>query len=505
MNGHLFSIRSTSLLSPMLWDGVRIFGMLILLLASTGTGQAQIPSILIQPDIRVFTVLGALRAAGFDEGSLLLHPAGLPIAREFRNLPAGLKARLKNFYESRRRGEDPRKELTKYISLAFVIDGPPEFKPLLAPGQMPPDASSVAELTSLLGEFYAKARVESVWSRYKYLHDRAVLEYRPLINRMIMTTEGYLRMRSGVYRGRQLVLVPDYLVPPNTFHARTYQSSYYFLFSPSKSSGISGIRHQFLHFLLDPFAARYPLPVEQRKALNEIMLAGNEHPESAGQGVQEMVTESLIKAVEMRLDRLPQEQAEASLNEAVRSGALLCPHFFSALQRFEKEFEGFQLYYRTLLSGMDIAAVRTARQAAGSSTPGETAPANRLTEVERLIRQARSSLGSDELERAAELFNLVLDRHDSRNGQALYGLGIVAVSRGDKNAARDYFGRTVASDSCPDSVKVWAYIYLGRLFDLDDDREEAILQYRAAVALGDDTRGAQAVARSGLLEPFQPK
>ena len=489
----------------MLGDGVRIFGILLLFLALGGQGRTQIPSILIQPDIRVFTVLGALRAGGFDEGSLLVHPAGLPIAREFRNLPTGLKARLKNFYESHRAGEDPRKELTKYISLAFVIAGPPDFKPLLPPGQMPPDAYSVAELTGLLGEFYATAKVESIWSRYKHLHESAVLDYRPLINRMIMTTEGYLRLRSGVYRGRQLVLVPDYLVPPNTFNARTYQSSYYFLFSPSASPKVSEIRHQFLHFLLDPFAARYPLPVEQRKTLTEIMLTGSEHPESAQEGVQEMITESLIKAVEMRLDRLAQEEAEASLNEAVRSGALLCPHFFSALQRFEKEFEGFQLYYRMLLSDLDIAAVWEAREAALDSTSGERAPANRPTEVERLIRQARSSLGSDELERAAELFNLVLDRHDSRNGEALYGLGIVAVSRGDKNAARDYFGRTVASESSPDSVKVWAYIYLGRLFDLDDDREEAVLQYRAAVALGDDTRGAQGVARSGLLEPFQPE
>lgn len=489
----------------MLAGGFRACGILILLLAPAGRSQAQIPSILIQPDIRVFTVLGALRAAGFDEGSLLLHPAGLPIAREFGNLPTGVTARLKSFYDSHRGEEDPQKELTKYISLAFVIDGPPDFKPLLAAGQMPPDASSVAELTNLLGEFYAKARVESIWSRYKHLHDRAVVAYRPLVNRMIMTTEGYLRMRSGVYRGRQLVLVPDHLVPPNTFNARTYQSSYYFLFSPSKSPKVSEIRHQFLHFLLDPFAARYPLPVEQRKILTEIMLAGSEQPESAGQGVQEMVTESLIKAVEMRLDRLPREEAEGALNEAVRSGALLCHHFFEALQQFEKEFEGFQLYYRTLLSGLDISDVWEVRQAVISSSPRKMPRAERPTEVERLMRQAKSSLGSEELERAAELFNLVLDRHDSRNGEALYGLGIVAVSRGDKNTARDYFGRAVASESCPDSVKVWAYIYLGRLFDLDDDREEAILQYRAAVALGDDTRGAQAVARSGLLEPFRPK
>ena len=145
---------------------------------------------------------------------------------------------------------------------------------------------------------------------------------------MILTTDGYLRMRSGVYRGRQLVLVPDYLVPPNTFNARTYQSSYYFLFSPSKSPKISEIRHQYLHFLLDPFAARYPLPVEERKTLAEMMLFGSENPEPAPGGLQEMVTESLVKAVEMRLDRLPEEEAEVSLNEAVRSGALLCRHFF---------------------------------------------------------------------------------------------------------------------------------------------------------------------------------
>ena len=489
---------------PMSLGGLRIFRTLILFLALGGWSHAQFPSILIQPDIRVFTVLGALRAAGFDEGSLSLHPAGLPIAREFQNLPDGLKVRLKEFYDSHRRGENPQQGLTKYISLAFVIDGPPEFKPLLAAGRMPPDAESVAGLTSLLGEFYSTARVESVWSRHKHLHDRAVLDYRPLINQMILTTDGYLRMRSGAYRGRELVLVPDYLVPPNTFNARTYQSSYYFLFSPSKSLKISEIRHQYLHFLLDPFAARYPLPVEERKTLAEMMLFGSENPERAPGGVQEMVTESLVKAVEMRLDRLPEEEAEVSLNEAVRSGALLCRHFFRALQRFEQEFEGFQLYYRTLLSGLDISEVWAGQQAAASSAPRETASAERPTETERLLRQAKSSLGSDRLERAEELFTLVLDRHDSRKGEALYGLGIVAVSRGDKDAARDYFGRAVASESCPDSVKVWAYIYLGRIFDLDDNREEAILQYRAAVALGDDTRNAQAVAGSGLAEPFQP-
>ncbi len=483
----------------------RLFGMLILVLTLCRSNLAQIPSILIQPDIRVFTVLGALRTAGFDEGFLSVHPASLPIAREFQKLPSDLKAKLRDFYESHRKGNSAQQELTKYISLAFVIDGPPGFKPLLSSGQMPPDAWSVAGFTSLLAEFYSTAKVEVIWSRYKHLHERAVWDYRPSINQMIMKTQGYLRMRLGTYQGRQLVLVPDYLVPPNTFNARTYQSSYYLLFGPSKPPKTSEIRHQYLHFLLDPFAARYPLAAEQRKALGEIMFVESQAPERIRGDLQEMVTESLIKAVEMRLDRLSEKEADASLDEAIRSGALLSRHFFTALQRFEREMEGFQVYYRTLLSELDISEVQAARQVALSSAPRLPSTSARPTEMERLLRQAKSNLGGDELERAEELFNLVLDRHDPSNGEALYGLGIVAINRRDKKSARDFFRRSLASETCPDSVKVWAHIYLGRLYDLDDNREEALLQYQAAVELGDDTRGAQATAQRGLQEPFHPR
>ncbi len=482
----------------------RLLGMLILVLTFCRSSPAQIPSILIQPDIRVFTVLGALRAAGFDEGFLSVHPEGLPIAREFQKLPSGLKARLRDFYESHRQGNSSQQELTQYISLAFVIDGPPEFKPLLSGEQMPPDAWSVAGFTSLLGEFYSTARVEAIWSRYKHLHERAVLDYRPLINQMIMKTGGYLRMRLGAYHGRHLVLVPDYLVPPQTFNARTYQSSYYFLFGPSKPPKTSEIRHQYLHFLLDPFPARYPLPAEQSEALGEIMLVESQAPERIKGNLQEMVTESLIKAVEMRLDRFSEQEAEASLNEAIRSGALLARYFFTALQRFEREIEGFQVYYRTLLSELDVSEVRAAQQVALSSAPRFPSTPPPPTEVERLLRQAKSSLGGDQLARAVELFNLVLNRHDPDNGEAFYGLGIVAINRRDKESARDFFGRSLASETCPASVKVWAHIYLGRLYDLEDNREEALVQYQAAVALGDDTGGAQAMAQRGLEEPFNP-
>jgi hypothetical protein len=54
-------------------------------------------------------------------------------------------------------------------------------------------------------------------------------------------------------------------------------------------------------------------------------------------------------------------------------------------------------------------------------------------------------------------------------------------------------------------VKVWAHIYLGRIFDVDQKRTEALQQYQSAIALGDNTRSAQDAAQRGVREPFNVK
>lgn len=493
--------------SPM--NRARIFQspyfLVLILLFSGHESIAQQSVVMIQPDIRIFTVLGALRAAGFDEALLSVHPAGRPIAREFQALPAALKEKLRNFYESHRRMGSAEEQLTKYVSLAFSIEGPPEFKPLLSLGQLPPDAWSVVGFADLLREFYSAANIEIIWSRYKDLHEQAIWDYRPLINRIIMRTEGYLRMSADSYQGRRLVFVLDYLVPPNTFNARTYQSNYYFLFGPSESPKTSEIRHQYLHFLLDPLSSRYPLPVRQGNILNQMMFNQSEVTAQSSDELKDMITESLIKAVEMRLDRLSDSEAEISLNEAIRSGAGLVRHFFEKLQVFEKRKQGFSMYYRHLLEGIDTTKIKASLDLVAKTTTRSRPKESRVSESENIIRQGFSSLGSSQFERAEELFNIVLNRYDRQNGEAFYGLGVVAVNRHDKDSAKEFFEKAVTSKTSPGAVRVWTHIYLGRLFDLEENRKEAILHYQAALEVGDDTRNAQTIAQRGLKEPFNPR
>jgi len=69
--------------------------------------------------------------------------------------------------------------------------------------------------------------------------------------------------------------------------------------------------------------------------------------------------------------------------------------------------------------------------------------------------------------------------------------------------ARDYFQHALGATKEP-KVIAWSHIYLGRIFDLQEDREAAIDQYRAAVTAGSGLPEAKAAAELGLQKPYEP-
>ena len=51
-------------------------------------------------------------------------------------------------------------------------------------------------------------------------------------------------------------------------------------------------------------------------------------------------------------------------------------------------------------------------------------------------------------------------------------------------------------------MKVWSYIFLARIFDLECSRDRAVEYYRQAIKVGDNTRNAQAAAREGVQKAY---
>ena len=108
--------------------------------------------------------------------------------------------------------------------------------------------------------------------------------------------------------------------------------------------------------------------------------------------------------------------------------------------------------------------------------------------------------GNNDAARAA--FEKVLSDFDRNNGAALYGLALIESREGDSEQAKQYFERMVRIDSSDPAMKVWAYIFLARIFDLECSRDRAVEYYQQAVKVKDNTRNAQAAANEGLSKPY---
>jgi hypothetical protein len=62
-------------------------------------------------------------------------------------------------------------------------------------------------------------------------------------------------------------------------------------------------------------------------------------------------------------------------------------------------------------------------------------------------------------------------------------------------------GTTAATDPL---ALAWSHIYLGRMNDLDGNREQAVEEYRAALAVDGAPEAARAAAQRGIAEAYQP-
>jgi tetratricopeptide (TPR) repeat protein len=95
----------------------------------------------------------------------------------------------------------------------------------------------------------------------------------------------------------------------------------------------------------------------------------------------------------------------------------------------------------------------------------------------------------------------VLDEFDPAHPRALYGLALLASLQQDSELAKQYFHRTVEVAREP-RILGWAHVYLGRIYDLEGDRDQAMSHYQAALALNTRLARMEQAARNGLEHPF---
>ena len=85
------------------------------------------------------------------------------------------------------------------------------------------------------------------------------------------------------------------------------------------------------------------------------------------------------------------------------------------------------------------------------------------------------------------------------------GAGFAAATlSGDMQGAQSYFGKAIQNAHDPRTL-AWSHIYLGRILDIQENRDGAVEHYRAALAAGDPTPDTKVAAEKGLAAPYEPR
>ena len=131
--------------------------------------------------------------------------------------------------------------------------------------------------------------------------------------------------------GRRFFVLVEMLAPPNQVHTRSYKDDYFIVITPAPQPRVEQVRHAYLHYLLDPLTAKFSESVMKKRSLGDFAQGAAALDESYKSDFLLLTTESLIRAIEARLDRKP-----AAVQDSLMAGYILTPFFSEALACFTR-------------------------------------------------------------------------------------------------------------------------------------------------------------------------
>jgi len=454
--------------------------------------------------------MAAINAAGYDTDAASPNNNALRetvrkelSAKQIPSLPA-----LQDFYREHHQN-DPTADLSQYISFSLSVDGPPAFSFKGRHADMPPDVAPLEGFASLLAKFYSEANIEDLWNRSQPAFEQAIERYHERVAEAVLQVNGFLRNETSGTSADWFQIYVDLLGAPNQIQTRSYGRSYFVVITPSAEPRIHDVRHGYLHYLLDPMATRHEEIVMRTRGLSDHAQRAPALDQSFKSDYLLLVTESLIKAIEARLDKQP-----AVVRQAMLEGYILTEYFAERLQVYLKQEQAMRFYYPEMIAAIDLkredarlskiefvpqAPVRQAKVVEQPRPPEPTGARKTLALAEQIYTERN-------LEAARQLFLKALEETADRSlhAQAYYGLARIAALERNPEMAERLFEKTLELHPEP-QVKAWALVYLARLSDAAGDREQATRHYREALAVEGASPAAHQAAEQGVQRSFEKK
>lgn len=322
-------------------------------------------------DPRLFAVMGALDAAGFEAGGQgVTTPAFLAEMRRINSaLDQTTRTRLRNFYERNRlpAPATPAQQAARYISLAFALGSAPALDVPARTDELPGGVLEVLDFAPLVRDYYAKANLGELQANYTTASRAIGDSLRPGVAGMLRTVLNRFRVRptltviertvapattatkkkqKGITyisreRARRFQIVPDPLAVPGSINLRVVADDFYVVLPAGANPASPELRRAYIQFVTEPLVGKFSREIALRRTdINGLQTPANTTTATpaatttaspaatqsapSAPGMFEAVSRSLVAAVDARItealrtERL-QREAVAAKSEAEKA------------------------------------------------------------------------------------------------------------------------------------------------------------------------------------------
>ena len=503
------------------------------------------PTISLISSEQVFIMAAALNACGYNNGLASSDPVRKQVRNEVNQaLTQSEQARKDRdalcLFVAQHNMTGTAQDVGQYISLALYLTSPPRLETTAKPIEMPPDANQVLGVLPILRSFAVDVDLHGIWLTVHHIYDEDIDALHDPIAKMIVVTDAYLKMPAVGYGGRRFVILVEPMLSPGTVNARVYGTEYVVVVSPANGKiPMTDVRHAYLHYRIDPLLyARTNAIDREDRILKELAYSPLSYQYLSGP--VPFTIECLIKAIEARTmntgiapytipagvkrSELPkyerlQDQADKEM-EAVRratvqhdlaQGFVLTQYFYNQLKQFEKQPTSLPDAIGQMVYSIDIGTIlRLVHSIQFDRQSGQDVLQRSQPRMLTGLDLAESKLSDGDVAGAAAIARQVLAQPATTpqaiaaEARAHFIMARVDLLNGKPDQAVDDFQRTLDLSKQPREVS-WSHIYLGRILDLECNRDAAVAEYKDAMASRDGQQDTRLAAERGLKAPYTIK
>jgi hypothetical protein len=298
----------------------------------------------IRPDKRLIVMTAALEAAGFDPTPPGREPSAfrLLVRKDQANLDAGLRERLKNFFDRNKlpAPATAADQAARYVSLAYALGEPPLFDAPDRSEDLPGGVLDVLDFVPLLREFYKRSAIDERLASYVSAYQaegermrqpatemvRAVLSYlhtRPIVVRTervkVKSPDNKKNVQAYTMRDheRRFYIVPDLMAAPGAINFRVIADDYYAIVPEGTDPTSSEMRRGFLEYVIDPLVLKFNKEIAaQRDRVKQLIDARTKEGVEVSPDVFVVVGRSFVSAADARFEELARLTAVTNIQRA---------------------------------------------------------------------------------------------------------------------------------------------------------------------------------------------